>query len=142
MKNNNKPYFINIEKISDNRGVLKYLEVKKTTQIFNFKRIYFISNVPNNIERGYHAHKKTVQCLLTLNGNFDFYFFGIKKKKNKIKLSAKSKPLIIPKMCWHWMKNFSNDCILGIIASTLYNEDDYIRDFNSYEKLIKKNNDA
>ena len=40
------------------------------------------------------------------------------------------------------MKNFSNDCILGIIASTLYNEDDYIRDFNSYEKLIKKNNDA
>ena len=142
MKTNKKPYFININTIADNRGVLKYLEMKKTNHIFNFKRIYFISNVPKNVVRGYHAHKKTVQCLLTLNGNFDFYFLGIKKRKNRIKLTEKSKPLIIPKMCWHWMENFSKDCILGVIASSIYNESDYIRDFNSFEELIKKNNDA
>ena len=120
MKTNKKPYFININTIADNRGVLKYLEMKKTNHIFNFKRIYFISNVPKNVVRGYHAHKKTVQCLLTLNGNFDFYFLGIKKRKNRIKLTEKSKPLIIPKMCWHWMENFSKDCILGVIASSIY----------------------
>ena len=142
MKTNKKPYFININTIADNRGVLKYLEMKKTNHIFNFKRIYFISNVPKNVVRGYHAHKKTVQCLLTLNGNFDFYFLGIKKRKNRIKLTEKSKPLIIPKMCWHWMENVSKDCILGVIASSIYNESDYIRDFNSFEELIKKNNDA
>tara|TARA_B100000927_G_C16389837_1_gene438865 strand:- start:148 stop:585 length:438 start_codon:yes stop_codon:yes gene_type:complete len=142
MKTNYKPYFINIDTISDKRGILKYLEEKKTNKIFKFKRIYFISNVPKSVGRGYHAHKKTVQCLLTLNGNFDFCFFGKKKRKNKIKLTDKSRPLIIPKMCWHWMENFSNDCIIGVIASSNYNEKDYIRDFDSYKELIKKNNDA
>ncbi len=128
-----KPSLINFKKVVESRGITKIIEAKEK-KLFNFKRIYFISDVPKNEIRGQHAHYKTKQILLVLNGQFTFgYFVNNEKKVFEINVNKK-KMVFIPNYCWHWMENFSNDCILCVAASTFYDKKDYIY---SYQSLLE-----
>ena len=108
---------------------------------FKIKRVYYIYDFASNKSiRGYHAHKTLEQVLFCISGSFTLKLFdGInyyEEKMNKPNIG-----LFIGKYIWHTMHNFSDNCIILVLASEHFDETDYIRDFNNFKKIIneKKN---
>ena len=105
---------------------------------FKIKRFYIISNLINNKAiRGKHAHKKNEQCIFCINGKFTLDLDDSKKKQS-ITLKANSFGILLGRMLWHSMSNFSKDCIILVVANNYYKESDYIRDYDQFLKLAKR----
>jgi len=105
---------------------------------FNIKRVYYIYDFDSNKSiRGYHAHKTLEQVLFCISGSFTLKLFdGInyyEEKMNKPNIG-----LFIGKYIWHTMHNFSDNCIILVLASEHFDETDYIRDFNNFKKIINE----
>ena len=97
---------------------------------FSATRIYYIKNVPSGEVRGLHAHKRLNQVLVMLKGSIELVLSdGIDKKKTV--LEEDMYQYICPGI-WRELKNFDNDCLVGVMASREYEEDDYIYDYNSF----------
>lgn len=133
-----KPKFINFTEIHDERGKLIIAEGSDHIN-FNPKRIYHIQNVPDSIERGFHAHKSLEQVATCIKGSCSIILDDGYSTIESIKLSKPSIGLRIDPMIWHCMKDFSEDCILLLYASDHYNEEDYIRSYESFKELVKAN---
>ena len=134
----NKFKIIELPKFLDIRGNLSFVEQKKHIP-FEIKRTYWIYDVPGGEARGGHAYKETEEFIIALSGSFDVIIDNGKEKK-VITLNRPYYGLYIPKGIWREMNNFSTNSLALEFASTVYNEDDYIRDYNEYLKL--KNNGA
>jgi len=117
------PKLIKIPTFSDHRGDLSVIE---SLADFDIKRIYYIYNL-NDEERGGHRHKKTKQLLIAVNGSCDIYCQD-KTLEYFYKLDSPRQCLFLNPEDWHKMSNFSNDCVLLLIASEEYSEDDYINE--------------
>lgn len=124
-----------INSITDTRGSLSFIESSDDFP-FEFKRLYYLYNVPSCEVRGAHAHKKLEQILVCLNGSVDVILFD-GKDKTKITLSSPDLGLYVCPMIWRDLHNFKNDAVLAVIASEHYDETDYIRDINEFIKLAK-----
>ncbi len=121
----------------DERGFLIALEENKNIP-FDLKRIYYIFGTKENIRRGFHAHKQLNQVAICLSGSCKMLMDdGVEKKT--ILLDTPEQGLLIRKMIWHEMFDFSKDCVLLVLASELYDENDYIRDYNKFIRLTRKN---
>lgn len=122
--------------LGDDRGALVALEGNKNIP-FDIKRIYYIYDTQQGVARGFHAHKALKQIAICLKGHCRFVMDnGVDKAE--IILNSPSQGLLIDIMQWHEMYDFSEDCILLVLASDLYNETDYIRDYQVF--LKEKNN--
>jgi dTDP-4-dehydrorhamnose 3,5-epimerase-like enzyme len=114
---------INLETFTDSRGNLTVIEKVIT---FNIKRVFYIYGVDNS-ERGFHRHKKTRQAAIAIQGECRINIqSGENKPIKKITLDSPSKCLIIEPEDYHWMDNFSKNCILMVFASEHYDSNDYI----------------
>jgi len=98
---------------------------------FDIKRIYYISKVPQNITRGFHAHRKLHQVLICLNGSVKIKV-KTPKEETEFILDNSSVGLYIGPYIWREMYNFSEGAVLLVLASDYYNEDDYIRNIDFY----------
>lgn len=128
---------INFKKIGNNDvGFLIALEGNREIP-FNIKRIYYIYNVPKEIKRGFHAHKKLEQVLICVNGNVKIKVDGGNEKKI-IELNNPNKGLYVGPSVWHEMYDFDKSAVLLVLASEYYNENDYIRNYEEFMKY--KNN--
>lgn len=120
----------NFKKIGDGLGNLTPIEVLKDIP-FEIKRIYYITNVPDNTARGFHSHKNLEQILICLNGSVK-----IKVKtpfeESIIELNDSAKGLFIGNMVWREMFDFSKDSVLLVLASEYYTEEDYFRNYEDY----------
>jgi len=132
--------FINFDIKDDERGKLIAIEELKNIP-FEIKRIYYIFDVKNNIKRGFHAHKNLQQVAICINGSCKFLIDNGKERIENIILNSPNKGLFIDKMIWREMYDFSEDCILLVIASDFYDESDYIRDYNEFLRLKEMNNE-
>ena len=103
-----------IPSFEGNSGNLSVIEFKNLP--FEVKRIFYITKVPEGFERGFHAHKETQQFLVCLRGSCDVYL-EFKEESETIKLEKNSEGILIGRE-WHIMKNFSNDCILMVLANS------------------------
>ena len=125
---------IELPKIHDTRGNLSVIE--NDVIPFNFKRVYYLYDVPSGAERGGHAHKNLFQFLIPLSGSFDVV---LNDGKNEVIYSL-NKPnvglLIVPEI-WRELQNFSSGSICLVLASAVFDEADYIREFNNF--LLSKN---
>ena len=124
---------IDIPKIKDTRGNLSVLE--KDILPFNFKRIYYLYDVPSGAYRGGHAHKEQQEFLIAISGSFDVIMQNAFGNKTNVTLNRPDKGLLIPHMIWRELENFSSGAICLVIASDVYKEEDYIRDFNEFISL-------
>lgn len=116
----------------DNRGSLISLEAEKDIP-FEIKRVYYIYNT-NNRPRGFHAHKKLQELLICLSGSCKIVLDdGVKRQQ--IILDDPSKAVFVSNMIWREMHDFSNDCILVVLANEHYDENDYIRDYDEFLKV-------
>ena len=123
-------------RINDHRGSMVIIEGSNHIS-FNPKRVYQIQIVPSGSERGFHAHKELYQVATCIKGNCSIVMDDGLSPAKIITLSKPSIGLVIDPMIWHSMKDFSDDCILLVYASEYYDEEDYIRDYESFKKLIE-----
>lgn len=122
---------VDIPKVKDPRGNLAVIE--KDVISFKIERVYYLFDVPSGAYRGGHAHKTLNQLLIALSGSFDVILKDAEKSK-KITLNNPSKGLLITPGIWRELENFSSGAICLVIASDIYKEDDYIRDFLDFSK--------
>jgi hypothetical protein len=121
------PNIINLSTFTDTRGNLTVIE---KVLPFEIKRVFYIYGV-NNSTRGNHRHKKTIQAAIALQGSCNI-LIQQKDKDLAFNLDTPSKCLILNPEDYHWMENFSNDCILMVFASEYFDKNDYIYEKYTY----------
>ena len=124
-----KAKIINVPKIEDPRGNLSVIE--KEVVPFKIKRVYYLYDVPAGAERGGHAHKKLQQFLVALAGSFDVVL-NDGKNEQTITLNKPFEGLLITNGIWRELKNFSSGAVCLVVASDVFEEEDYIRDFEEF----------
>lgn len=126
---------INIPKIEDPRGNLSVIE--KEVVPFEIKRVYYLYDVPAGAERGGHSHKEQQEFLIALSGSFDVIINDGKVEKS-VTLNKPFEGLLITNGIWRELKNFSSGAVCLVVASDVFSEADYIRDFNEFLAISSK----
>jgi dTDP-4-dehydrorhamnose 3,5-epimerase-like enzyme len=124
---------IEVPKIHDTRGNLSVIEGE--TIPFSLKRVYYLYDVPSGSERGGHSHIEQQEFLIALSGSFDV----VLRDGNAEKTVTLNKPnfgLLISTGIWRELQNFSSGSVCLVLASEVFDEADYIRDFDHF-KLFK-----
>lgn len=125
---------IPLPKILDPRGNLSFFE--NSNQIpFEIKRTYWIYDVPGGEIRGGHAFKDSHEFIIALSGSFDVVLSD-GEKEIKYSLNRSYEGLYVPKMLWRSLENFSTNSLALIVSSILYDQKDYIRDFEEFKTII------
>lgn len=106
---------------------------------FEIKRIYYITRVPENTIRGFHAHRKLEQVLICLNGSVAVNISDPFEKESFL-LNDPAKGLYIGPGMWREMYDFSPAAVLLVLASDFYDENDYIRDYRVYTEYAYEKN--
>lgn len=125
---------LKLPKIIDDRGNLSFIE-EETHIPFRIKRVYWIYDVPGGEFRGSHAFKETEELIVALSGSFDIILHDGRLEYH-FQLNRSYNGIYIPKMIWRKLDNFSTNSLALVLASTLYNELDYIRDFSEFQRLL------
>jgi len=121
---------IDLPKIADPRGNLTFVEACIHVP-FDFKRVYYLYDVPGGSVRAAHGHKKLHQLMIAMSGSFDVVLDdGLEKKK--FHLNRPYFGLYIPPMIWRDLDNFSSGSVCMVIASEYYSEEDYIRNYQEF----------
>jgi len=126
---------INLPKILDDRGNLSFIEEELHVP-FKIKRTYWIYDVPGGEFRGSHAFMETEELIVALSGSFDVILHN-GKEEMKFSLNRSYYGLYVPKLIWRKLENFSTNALALILASTIYDENDYIRDFDQFLTFVK-----
>ena len=121
---------LEISKINNEAGNLTILENGLNIP-FDVKRIYYLYDVPSGSARGGHAHIELEQYIIAANGSYDVILDDGKNKK-KFTLNRPNLVLHILPGMWRELDNFSSGSISMVLASKLYDEKDYIRDYNQF----------
>ena len=117
----------------DPRGNLSVIE--SCAQIpFEIKRTYLIYDVPGGQIRGGHAYRNQLEFIVSLSGSFDVHLEN-GSEKEVFSMNRSYYGLLVPNMIWRSMKNFSTNALCLVLSSTVFDEKDYIRD---YELLLKE----
>lgn len=120
---------IHIPKAHDVRGNLAVIEGDCIP--FEIKRVYYLFDVPSDAYRGGHAHKEQHSLILALSGSFDV-IVDDGNKRERIMLNKPNIGLYIPTGVWREIENFSSGAVCLVLASTEYDESEYIRDYNNF----------
>lgn len=121
---------IDLPKITDPRGNLTFIEQGKHIP-FDIQRVYYLYDVPGGSERGGHAHKELHQLIIAMSGSFDVVLDD-GKKKQRFHLNRSYYGLYVCPMIWRELDNFSSGSVCMSLASNLYDESDYYRDYDAY----------
>lgn len=120
---------VKIPKIEDTRGNLSVIENDLIP--FEIKRVYYLYDVPAGAERGGHSHKEQKEFLVALSGSFDVILNDGQSEKI-ITLNKPYEGLLINESIWRELKNFSSGSVCLVVASEVFEEEDYIRDFEEF----------
>ncbi|SDS03300.1 WxcM-like, C-terminal [Formosa sp. Hel1_31_208] len=123
-------HFVTIPKVHDIRGKLAVVEKEHIP--FKMQRIYYLYDVPSDAYRGGHAHKKQESIVIALSGSFEVLIKDGHHEK-RIMLNKPDKGLYIPTGIWREIDNFSSGSVCLVIASTEFDETDYMRDYNEFK---------
>jgi len=135
MSSSPKPSLIDLPRFLDLRGNLSFIEEGSHVP-FEIKRVYWIYDVPGGEHRGGHAFKQTDELIVALSGSFDLNLHD-GTTEYKYSLNRSYYGVIVPRMIWRMIDNFSTNSLALIIASTDYSESDYIKNFEEFRKIIR-----
>lgn len=126
---------IELPKITDPRGNLTYIEGLNHVP-FEIKRVYYLYDVPGGADRGAHAHKTLQQFIVAMSGSFDVVL-NDGDRQRRFHLNRSYHGLYVCPMMWRYLDNFSSGAVCMVLASTLYDPDDYIRDYQEFLRLLR-----
>jgi hypothetical protein len=124
-----KIQIIHIPKIENSLGNIAVIE--NDTIPFEIKRVYYLYDIPSSAIRGGHAHKELQQILIAISGSFDVILkdgFSVKK----IHLNKPDKGLLVNNNTWRELENFSSGAVCLVLASDVFEEADYVRDYEDF----------
>jgi hypothetical protein len=121
--------FINFPVVEDVRGNLAFIQ--NDVLPFEFKRIYYLFDVPSTAFRGGHSHINQFEILIALSGSFEVVLDNGLEKRT-ILLNKPNIGLPIATGIWRELQNFSSGAVCLVIASDDFEEADYIRDYNDF----------
>jgi len=134
------------KEFSDGRGELVPLEIGRSFNgadiPFDVKRCYFISVPTNegNAVRGRHAHYNLEQMIICMNGSFNLRLEDGKGEVSEVYISKKNEGIYIKSLVWRELSDFSENCVILVLASQHFNESDYIRDYEKFIEVSNNNN--
>jgi dTDP-4-dehydrorhamnose 3,5-epimerase-like enzyme len=126
---------IQLQKHGDERGALVALEETRNVP-FSIKRIYYLFATKPEVRRGFHAHKKLKQLVIAVRGSCRF-LLDDGNEKIELLLDNPAQGILLESMVWREMYDFSEDCVLMVLADALYDEADYIRDYKVFKTLTE-----
>ncbi|MBR9868187.1 MAG: WxcM-like domain-containing protein [Oceanospirillales bacterium] len=130
--------WIDFQSLGDKRGSLVAVEIGMDKAVpFDIKRIYYIYRTMESVSRGYHAHKNLKQVAICVAGRCRMVLDD-GKKRVEVWLDSPTKGLLIEDMVWREMHDFSEDCVLLVLASEHYDESDYIRNYERFRREVLK----
>ena len=121
---------VDLPRINDPRGNLTFIEGGRHVD-FDIRRVYYLYDVPGGSERGGHAHKALRQLIIAMSGSFDVHLDDGKDKK-VFHLNRSYVGLYVCPMIWRELDNFSSGSVCMVLASNLYDEADYYRDYQQF----------
>lgn len=125
---------IPLPKVNDPRGNLSFFENNAHIP-FEIKRVHWIYDVPGGAERGGIAYEKTEEFIIAMSGSFDV-IVDDGKKRQTIQLNRSYMGVYVPKGMWRAIENFSTNSIAVIAASTHYDPEEGIRDYNTFLQTV------
>ena len=131
-----EPKWLPINQMTDLSGDLGILELP-----FEAKRTYFIQNVPDGSQRGFHAHRSLRQIFFAPQGSFEIELITPFKKEKFFISAIDRRGLLVPPGYWRIVSKFTTDATCIVLASDHYDESDYIRNFEEYDSWFKRNFD-
>lgn len=121
---------IELPKITDPRGNLTFIEQQRQVQ-FDFRRAYWIYDVPGSKTRGGHAYRTLRELIVAVSGSFEVHVDD-GRTRSVFPLNRPYYGVYVPAMWWRSLANFSTNALCLIIASERYDENDYIRDYPTF----------
>jgi dTDP-4-dehydrorhamnose 3,5-epimerase-like enzyme len=122
--------WIDLKSITDARGQLCVAETGAQVP-FTIRRVYYLRDPQPDEPRGFHAHKALEQVAICVAGACSFVLDDGRKREN-VRLEDPTRGLYVGPMLWHEMHDFTPNCVLLVLASAIYEEADYIRDYNGF----------
>jgi dTDP-4-dehydrorhamnose 3,5-epimerase-like enzyme len=117
----------------DSRGSLISLEDHKNVP-FDIRRIYYMFGTQEGVSRGYHAHKSLRQMVIAVRGSCRFVLDDGRERVT-VTLDNPAQGLVVEEMIWREMHEFSEDCVLVVLANAHFDESDYIRNYEEFKCL-------
>ncbi|AFR02734.1 sugar 3,4-ketoisomerase [Pectobacterium brasiliense] len=121
---------IQLQTHGDERGALVALEQDKNIP-FEIKRVYYLFKTKAGVRRGFHAHKALKQVAIAVRGSCRFLLDDGTEKVDLL-LDNPAQGLLIDSCIWREMYDFSDDCVLMVLADQPYDESDYIRNYDEF----------
>lgn len=121
-----------IPRVEDPRGNLSFIENGAECCPFEIRRVYWLYDVPGGRERHGHAFRTANELIVALSGSFDVVVTTPDGVSTRRHLSRSYHGLYVPAGTWRSLDNFATNSVALVLSSTLYDPDDYIRDFNQY----------
>lgn len=128
-------YIVNLPKIPDPRGNLSFIQNESQVP-FEINRVYWIYDVPGGEIRHGHAFLTATEMIVALSGSFDVVITDADGNETTFHLSRSYYGLVVPKLTWRRLDNFSTNSVAMVLSSTPYNPDDYIEDFTTYQSIM------
>lgn len=128
--------WIDFQSLGDTRGSLVALEIGMEKAVpFAIQRVYYIYHTADGVSRGFHAHRNLKQVAICISGQCRMVLDdGIQREETL--MNSPTRGLLIESLMWREMHDFSKDCVLLVLASRHYDEQDYIRNFEDFKKII------
>lgn len=127
---------VNFTCLGDERGSLAALESNKNVP-FDIKRVYYIFGTKDGVSRGFHAHRNLKQVAVCVTGSCKFILDNGNFKES-IVLNNPLNGIFIDGLMWREIHDITPECVLLVLASEYYSEDDYIRDYSDFKKEVAK----
>jgi dTDP-4-dehydrorhamnose 3,5-epimerase-like enzyme len=128
---------IQLQKHGDNRGMLIALEKDRNVP-FDIRRVYYLFSTKCDVHRGMHAHRNLNQLAVTVRGSVTF-LLDDGSGACKVVLDDPSQGLLLRRMVWREMYDFSEDCVLMVLADQFYDPADYITDYDVFLRELRGN---
>lgn len=119
----------------DDRGQLIAIEEQNDLP-FDIKRVYYIYDTLPGVRRGFHAHLDLQQILICVSGSCKIHLDN-GYETAEVLLDKPNEGLYISNDMWREMYDFSPDAVLLVLASNLYDESDYIRDYDAFLEMVR-----
>ena len=127
---------INLQPLGDSRGGLVVAEAQLHIP-FEIKRVYWIHGTQAGVERGFHAHKALRQVAVAVAGSC-VMVLDDGTNTESLTMDSPTTGVVIEPGVWHYMKNFTPDCVLLVFADAHYDEADYIRAYNGFLDTVNR----